>query len=174
MIGYIYKTTNLKTAKIYIGQHVAEKFEPERYIGSGCLFKKILERDGKENFVCELLKECFSLEELNDSEKQFIAAYNSQIYIKYHNNENPDTFFGYKKNCILYNFSTVDSNRYLNNLQTYIDEITDGEDTSSNHADGLYKHFHTEYIPAPDLVPVGATIGFPRIVNGKSFCKTYA
>lgn len=78
MIGYIYKTTNLKTGKIYIGQHVAEKFEPERYIGSGCLFKKILERDGKENFVCELLKECFSLEELNDSEKQFIAAYNSQ------------------------------------------------------------------------------------------------
>ena len=78
MIGYIYKTTNLKTGKIYIGQHLAEKFEPERYIGSGCLFKKILERDGKENFVCELLKECFSLEELNESEKYFIAKYNSQ------------------------------------------------------------------------------------------------
>lgn len=78
MIGYIYKTTNLKTGKIYIGQHMAEKFEPERYIGSGCLFKKILERDGKDNFVCELLKECYSIEELNESEKQFIAEYNSQ------------------------------------------------------------------------------------------------
>ena len=78
MIGYIYKTTNLKTGKIYIGQHLAEKFEPERYIGSGCLFKKVLERDGKENFVCELLKECFSLEELNESEKYFITKYNSQ------------------------------------------------------------------------------------------------
>lgn len=78
MIGYIYKTTNLKTGKIYIGQHLAEKFEPERYIGSGCLFKKVLERDGKENFVCELLKECYTLEDLNESEKQFIAAYNSQ------------------------------------------------------------------------------------------------
>jgi hypothetical protein len=78
MIGYIYKTTNLKTGKIYIGQHLAEKFEPEKYIGSGCLFKKIVERDGKENFVCELLKECYSLEELNESEKQFITIYNSQ------------------------------------------------------------------------------------------------
>lgn len=78
MIGYIYKTTNLKTGKIYIGQHLAESFEPEKYIGSGCLFKKILERDGRESFICELLKECDTLQELNESEKYFIAMYNSQ------------------------------------------------------------------------------------------------
>lgn len=78
MIGYVYKTTNQKTGKIYIGQHLAAQFEPDKYIGSGCLFKKIVMRDGIEHFSCELLQECFSKEELNAAEQYYIQLYRAQ------------------------------------------------------------------------------------------------
>lgn len=78
MIGYIYKTTNLKNGKIYIGQHVASKFEPNKYIGSGCLFKAALKYYGISNFKCELLATCNSINELNELEKYYIKYYNSQ------------------------------------------------------------------------------------------------
>jgi hypothetical protein len=58
-------------------------------------------------------------------------------------------------------------------LQDYITYTTNSEDTDSVRNDGLYKHLHPEYIPAPDLVPIGATIGFPRIVNGATYCEKY-
>ena len=78
MIGYIYKTTNLKNGKIYIGQHVASKFEPNKYIGSGCLFKAALKYYGNSNFKCELLATCNSINELNELEKYYIKYYNAQ------------------------------------------------------------------------------------------------
>ena len=78
MIGYIYKTTNLKNGKIYIGQHVANKFEPNKYIGSGCLFKAALKYYGSSNFKCELLATCNSINELNELEKYYIKYYNAQ------------------------------------------------------------------------------------------------
>ena len=96
-----------------------------------------------------------------------IAAYNSKIYLidtEFNNN---------KKYAILYNFSTIDSNKKIHNLQDYIDQIQSGQDISSNRIDGLYKHFHPQYIPTPDLVPNGAVIGFPRIVNGLTYCEKY-
>lgn len=39
MYGYIYKTTNLINGKIYIGQHKANKFLGQSYLGSGKRFK---------------------------------------------------------------------------------------------------------------------------------------
>lgn len=78
MIGYIYKTTNLKNGKIYIGKHIATQFEPNKYIGSSCLFKQIVARDGAKNFNCELLEECDTLEELNERERYYIKLFNSQ------------------------------------------------------------------------------------------------
>lgn len=78
MIGYIYKTINLKNGKIYIGKHEAKQFEPHKYIGSGCLFKKIVVRDGIANFKCELLEECDTIEELNAKERYYIKLYNAQ------------------------------------------------------------------------------------------------
>lgn len=78
MIGYIYKTTNLKNGKIYIGQHISTVFEPNKYIGSGCLFKKIIERDGKQNFKCELLEECDTIEQLHSRERYYIKLFNAQ------------------------------------------------------------------------------------------------
>ena len=55
MYGYIYKTTNLINGLIYVGQHKATKFEPNRYMGSGNNIKAAIKEFGKENFKCELL-----------------------------------------------------------------------------------------------------------------------
>ena len=78
MLGYIYKTTNLKNGKIYIGQHIAKKFEPNRYIGSGVLLQQAIARYGIDAFKCELLCECFSADELNEREQYYIKLYNTQ------------------------------------------------------------------------------------------------
>ncbi len=75
MIGYIYRTTNLINNKIYIGQHVATKFEPERYIGSGTYFLTAVKKYGKNSFKCELICWCETIEKLNEQEKYYIALY---------------------------------------------------------------------------------------------------
>lgn len=69
MYGYIYKTTCLVTKLIYVGRHKAEKFEPNRYIGSGRLFLREVKKYGKENFICELIDTAESLDELNSKEE---------------------------------------------------------------------------------------------------------
>ena len=76
MYGYIYKTTNLINNKIYIGQHKAKQFEPDKYIGSGKIFIKALNKYGRNNFKCELIEECFSKEELDNKEIYWISKLN--------------------------------------------------------------------------------------------------
>ena len=78
MYGYIYKTTCLITKLIYVGQHKAEKFEPNRYIGSGRIFKKALQEFGKDNFTCELIDTAESLDELNSKEEYWVEFYQSR------------------------------------------------------------------------------------------------
>ena len=78
MYGYIYKTTCLITKLIYVGQHKAEKFEPNRYIGSGRRFKKALQEFGKDNFICELIDTAESLDELNSKEEYWVEFYQSR------------------------------------------------------------------------------------------------
>lgn len=77
MIGYIYKTTNLKNGKIYIGKHQAKVFEPDKYIGSGKLITEAINKYGKTNFKNELICWCETLEDLNKSEIYWISYYNS-------------------------------------------------------------------------------------------------
>lgn len=77
MYGYIYITTNLVNNKIYIGQHKASKFEPDKYIGSGTLLAEAIKKYGIQNFKNELLCECRSQEELNEKEVYYIAIYNT-------------------------------------------------------------------------------------------------
>ena len=78
MYGYIYKTTCLITKLIYVGQHKAEKFEPNRYIGSGRLFSQEVKKYGKENFVCELIDTAENLDELNSKEDYWVEFYRSR------------------------------------------------------------------------------------------------
>lgn len=77
MYGYIYKTTNLKNGKIYIGQHKHPHFDPH-YFGSGVWFKKVFLANGKENFHCEIIEKCDSLEEMNNREEYWIERCQSR------------------------------------------------------------------------------------------------
>ena len=76
MYGYIYLTTNLINNKKYIGQHTSSKFD-KRYKGSGTILRQAIQKDGWQNFKCEILQECASKEELNYYERFFIAQYNA-------------------------------------------------------------------------------------------------
>ena len=77
MYGYIYKTTNLINGKIYIGQHKHSEFDTN-YFGSGTLLFRAIDKYGKDNFKCELIKEAYSQQELNDLEKYYIEVFNSR------------------------------------------------------------------------------------------------
>lgn len=78
MYGYIYKTTCLITKLIYVGKHKATKFEPERYIGSGALFRKKVKEFGKANFICELIATADTKEELAELERFWIKKLNAR------------------------------------------------------------------------------------------------
>jgi hypothetical protein len=73
--GVIYKTTNLINGKIYIGQ---DKRNNPKYLGSGVLLRKSIEKNGKENFKKEILEECSSQEELNEREIYWIDKLNAR------------------------------------------------------------------------------------------------
>lgn len=77
MYGYIYKTTNKLNGKIYVGQHKHETFD-KHYIGSGVLLQEAIERFGADNFTCEIIESCDSLEELNLREMFWIAELQAQ------------------------------------------------------------------------------------------------
>ncbi len=65
--GFIYITTNLKNGKRYLGQ---KSFVQgwQNYLGSGNLFKKALEKYGKESFKRDIVLVCYSSDELNQVE----------------------------------------------------------------------------------------------------------
>lgn len=71
MYGYIYKTTNLITGRLYVGRRVGIVFK-KSYYGSGLLIKQSVNKYGKNNFKVEILCTCDSEEELNKKEIYFI------------------------------------------------------------------------------------------------------
>ena len=79
-VGFIYLTTCLVNGKIYIGQHEISKNKQnnKEYLGSGTLFKRALEKYGKENFKRKILKLCFTEHELTIWEHVYIKKYHSQ------------------------------------------------------------------------------------------------
>ena len=74
-IGYIYLTTCFVNNKIYIGKH--ELNGQKDYIGSGTLFKRAVNKYGKENFKRKILRLCYSLHELRIWEHVYIVKYKS-------------------------------------------------------------------------------------------------
>ena len=76
-IGYVYKTSNLTNNKIYIGKRQKSNFD-NYYLGSGKKLKSAIKCYGKENFKCEVLQWCFTIDELNIAEKYWINKYESQ------------------------------------------------------------------------------------------------
>ena len=71
--GYIYKTTNLKEGKVYIGQNKGE-FYPY-YYGSGLHIKRAINKYGRESFKLELIAYLPNREQLNEFEKFLISKY---------------------------------------------------------------------------------------------------
>lgn len=76
MYGYIYKITNLKNNKFYIGKHKYNKPElDENYFSSGKLINQSLNKYGRENFKVELVDIADTLEELNRKEIFYIKEF---------------------------------------------------------------------------------------------------
>lgn len=71
--GIIYKTTNIITGKIYIGQ---DSNNNPGYLGSGLLIKKAIKKYGRDKFIKEVLEECL-IEDLGIRERYYIELFNS-------------------------------------------------------------------------------------------------
>ena len=76
---FVYKTTNLLTGKIYIGQHSTKNID-DGYLGSGVYLKKEIKEYGKENFQREIIAFVDgSKEELNHAEEFYIKYYMNNV-----------------------------------------------------------------------------------------------
>lgn len=78
MVGYIYKTTNKKTGKIYIGKRRSRKFD-KTYYGSGVELQKDIEKYGYKRFKTKIIKRCYSLKQLNREEVRLIAYWRNKV-----------------------------------------------------------------------------------------------
>lgn len=67
---YIYKIINIINGKWYIGKHNGKN---PNYAGSGKLLKQAIKKYGKDSFKKEILENCFTEEELNLKEQQWIT-----------------------------------------------------------------------------------------------------
>ena len=75
-IFYLYKVTNLKNGKYYLGKRSyrgGDAKDDTKYLGSGKLIKRAVKKYGKESFKKEIIEIFNSLEELNKAEKQLIT-----------------------------------------------------------------------------------------------------
>ena len=85
MYGYIYITENLINGKRYIGQKKSNKFLNTKYLGSGAILRKAIQKYGKENFTVSMICECNSKEELDEKEIYYIKLYNAQSDPNFYN-----------------------------------------------------------------------------------------
>ena len=99
MIGYIYLTTNLINGKKYIGKRQSAVFD-SKYKGSGKYLVNAISKYGWDNFSCESLQECSTVEELNAAEKLFIEKFDAVSSPTFYNiaagGEGGDTGGSYK------------------------------------------------------------------------------
>ncbi len=75
----IYKTTNLKNGKFYIGRHKTKNLD-DGYIGSGRHFLNAVSKYGKENFVREILLHCENEAQMHLAEKILVVLDSEMSY----------------------------------------------------------------------------------------------
>jgi len=68
---YIYKTTNLKNGKFYVGIHSTYNLS-DGYLGSGLRLRRSIRRNGIENFKIEYLEFFDNRKDLFDREKELV------------------------------------------------------------------------------------------------------
>lgn len=71
-IHFIYRTTNLRNGKFYIGMHSTCNLK-DGYLGSGSNLRKSIRKHGPENFELEILEWCENREVLAKREKEIIT-----------------------------------------------------------------------------------------------------
>lgn len=81
MFGYIYKTTNLITSKIYVGKKESFIFQ-NNYFGSGKILKLSIKKYGKNNFKVELICWCNTKKLLEKKEIHWISYYRTLLGIE--------------------------------------------------------------------------------------------
>jgi hypothetical protein len=72
MLHFVYETTNLINGKKYIGKHSTENID-DKYLGSGLLLVRAIEKYGKGKFQREILKEFDSEKDAYEYEKSLIT-----------------------------------------------------------------------------------------------------
>jgi len=83
--GYVYKTTNTINGKVYIGQHRKTYFEGNKYLGSGFVLDRAIQKYGKDKFKVELLEFCDTKKKLDEKEKYYIKHFNTTNISKGYN-----------------------------------------------------------------------------------------
>jgi group I intron endonuclease len=68
---YIYKTTNLKNGKFYVGMHSTNNLK-DGYLGSGYKLRRSINKYGKENFNVEILEYFPNRTSLKSKEKELV------------------------------------------------------------------------------------------------------
>jgi hypothetical protein len=68
---FIYRTTNTKNSKFYIGMHSTDNLD-DGYFGSGKRLRNSIRKHGKEFHVCEILEYLPDRSSLKDREKEII------------------------------------------------------------------------------------------------------
>ena len=82
--GCIYKTTNIVTKKVYIGQTIyINNVLEKKYKGSGSYLWNSINKYGWEKFNSDILCYCDSKEELNKMEEFYIKELNSLYPLGY-------------------------------------------------------------------------------------------
>jgi hypothetical protein len=68
---YIYKTTNLKNGRFYVGMHSTDNLN-DGYLGSGTKLRRSIRKNGKENFKLEILEFLTDRSSLQFREKELV------------------------------------------------------------------------------------------------------
>jgi DNA invertase Pin-like site-specific DNA recombinase len=72
-IHYVYKITNLKNNKIYIGVRTHPNPDNDEYMGSGTCIQKVIEIEGIKNFKKEIIHRFNTREEAEHKEKEYLT-----------------------------------------------------------------------------------------------------
>src|ERR1035437_650197 len=70
---FIYKTTNTINGKFYIGKHKTKNLN-DKYLGSGILIRRALNKYGRDNFQREIILFAENEKELASKEKELITV----------------------------------------------------------------------------------------------------
>lgn len=136
----IYLTINKKNGKMYIGKDTRNR---KNYLGSGALFRKALEKYGRESFVKVIL--CDNIEckeELSKKEMEFISIFDAANSDRFYNISSGSELWGFELGKEIYQFS-IDGEfiRKYGSLEEVCREFKAAKGNLSQAASGKRNYF---------------------------------